>query len=124
MKPGQTTLPLASTTSTPAGAGEAVAQTLDLPVRDQHVLDGVHVVRRVDDAAAPEQEAHAAVAALAARQQEQHAHAHGHALGHLVEDDGVRAVGDLGRQLDAAIHGPGMHDQDVGPRVRAPAGRA
>src|SRR5262245_48387770 len=46
-----------------------------------------------------------------AGQQEQDTHPHGDALGDLVEDHRVRPVGDLRRELDAAIYGAGMHDQ-------------
>src|SRR5262245_25795144 len=49
----------------------------------------------------------------AASQQVQHRHPYGHAVGYLFEDHGVRTIGDLGRDLDAAIHRTGMHDDHV-----------
>src|SRR3972149_1332053 len=84
-KPGQTTLPVTSRTSAPAGAArppaaappppparpgpprarrpggppEPRADARDPALGEQHVLHGVHAVRRIDDAAAPEQQAHA-----------------------------------------------------------------
>src|SRR5919108_6683513 len=49
-------------------------------------------------------------------QQVQHGHAHRDAVGDLLENDGERAVGDLGRDFDAAVHRTRMHDDDVRPR--------
>src|SRR6185369_9312394 len=43
-------------------------------------------------------------------QQIQHRHPYRDAVGHLFENDGVRAVGDVRRDLDAAVHRTGMHD--------------
>ena len=104
MKPGQTTLPRRVDDLGAGRRREAPAEPRDLAVLDQDVLDGVDAVRRVDHAAAPDQqEAHAPSPPLRPGEQEQDAHAHRDAVGHLVEDDGVRAVGDLGRELDAAV---------------------
>src|SRR5437763_736467 len=44
--------------------GEALADTLDLPVGDEDVLDGVDAVRGIDHAPVPDEEAHAAAAPL------------------------------------------------------------
>src|SRR5271169_6728082 len=52
-----------------------------------------------------------------ARQKVEHGHAHGDAVGDLLENDGIRTVGDLGRDLDPAIHRPRMHDDHVGLRA-------
>src|SRR5262249_51836807 len=48
------------------------------------------------------------------RQEIENRHPHGHAVGHLFEDDGIGTVGHLGSDFDAAIHGPWMHDDDIG----------
>src|SRR5687768_14992784 len=48
-----------------------------------------------------------------AEEQEQDGHAHGDAVGDLAGDDGAGQVGDLGGDLDAAVHGPGVHDEGV-----------
>src|SRR5262249_13779836 len=47
------------------------------------------------------------------RQEIEHRHPHGHSVGYLFEDDGVGTVGNLGSNFDTAIHGAGMHDDDV-----------
>src|SRR5271165_1519012 len=44
-------------------------------------------------------------------------HAHGYAIRHLFEHDGLRAVGNFRRNLDAAIHRAGMEDYGVGIRA-------
>ena len=41
-------------------------------------------------------------------------HAHGDAVGDLFENAGLRAVGDFGRDFDAAIHRAGMQDERIG----------
>src|SRR3989449_9828996 len=50
----------------------------------------------------------------AADEQEKQGHAHCQAVGHLLEDAGLRAVGDFRSELDAAVHGPGMQHQCAG----------
>src|ERR1051325_3709908 len=50
-----------------------------------------------------------------AGEQIQHGHPDRHAVGDLLEDDRVRPVGDIGVDLDPAVHGAGVHDDDVGP---------
>src|SRR5215210_3306406 len=40
-------------------------------------------------------------------------HAHRDAVGDLLQDHGVGAVRQLARDLDAAVHRPGVHDDDV-----------
>src|SRR6185369_8275010 len=49
----------------------------------------------------------------AAGEQVQHGHADRHAVGDLLENHRIRAVGDVRGDLDAAVHRPGMHDDDV-----------
>ena len=49
----------------------------------------------------------------AAEQQVEDGHADRHAVRDLVEDHRVRPVGHLARDLDAAVHGPGVQDQHV-----------
>ena len=70
-------------------------------------------------------------------QQPEHRHPHGHPVGDLLQNSGLRAVGYVGADLDAAIDRPGGQDQDVvaspwptarGPsrtngRIRGPRGR-
>jgi hypothetical protein len=47
------------------------------------------------------------------RERFQHRHAHGDAHLDLLADQALRAVGDRGVDLDAAVHRAGMHDQRV-----------
>ena len=49
-----------------------------------------------------------------AGEQVKHRHAHGDAVSHLLENQRTSAVGDLGRNLDAAIHRAGMHRDRIG----------
>src|ERR1051325_3053479 len=49
------------------------------------------------------------------RKQIQHGHPHRDAVGDLLENHRIGSVGDVGRDLDAAVHRTGMHDDDVGP---------
>src|SRR5262249_43808888 len=44
-------------------------------------------------------------------QQRQHSHAHGQAIGDLLQDGGLRAVGHIRCDLDAAIDGSGGQEQ-------------
>ena len=46
-------------------------------------------------------------------QQVQHRHASGDAVAHLVDDHRARQVGDLGADLDAAVHRPRVHHEGV-----------
>src|SRR5262245_12819034 len=48
-----------------------------------------------------------------ARQEVQHRHPDRHAVGDLLENHRIRPVRDFGRDLDAAVHRPGMHDDHV-----------
>src|ERR1700691_2523056 len=48
------------------------------------------------------------------RQQKQQRHAHRDSVGHLLEDAGLRAVGDFRRNLDAAIQGTRVQHDCVG----------
>src|SRR5215469_3344482 len=58
------------------------------------------------------------IGAELAGQQIEAGHAHGHAHLDLLADQApVDIVGDLGIDLDAAVHRPGMHDERVGPRL-------
>src|SRR6476659_6050775 len=50
---------------------------------------------------------------LAAREEIEHRHAYGHAVRHLVEDHAVRTVGDVGVDLDAAVHRARVKDEQV-----------
>ena len=52
--------------------------------------------------------------AFSARNEEENRHADGEAIGDLLEDDGAFGIGDVAIDLDTAIDGAGMHDQDVG----------
>src|SRR5262245_1312394 len=54
------------------------------------------------------------------RQQIQDRHADGDPVGDLVQDDRRRPVGDVARQLDAAVDGAGMHDDRVALRAAQP----
>src|SRR3954454_23232957 len=57
-----------------------------------------------------------------ARQKVEHGHAHGDAVGDLLENHRIGTVSHVRRDLDAAVHRPGVHDDDVGLRA-AHAGR-
>src|SRR5437879_1857747 len=59
----------------------------------------------------------------AAGQQIEHRHANRHAVRHLIEDDAVRPIGDPRIDLDAAVHGAGMHDGDRFRRALEALGR-
>src|SRR5438093_5112250 len=59
----------------------------------------------------------------AAGEEVQHRHPHRDAVGDLLENHGVRAVRDIGRDLDAAVHRSRMHDDDVGPGACDSRGR-
>src|ERR1051325_12179080 len=50
------------------------------------------------------------------RKQIQHGHPHRDAVGDLLENHRIGSVGDVGRDLDAAVHRTGMHDDHVGFR--------
>src|SRR2546426_810839 len=54
------------------------------------------------------------LAKSASRQEVQDGHPHGDAVGDLLQDHRIRAVGHGAVDLDAAVHRPGMHDDDVG----------
>src|SRR5262245_13119763 len=47
-----------------------------------------------------------------------HRHAHGHAHLHLLANDTAGVVGDVGVDLDAAVHRPRVHDERVGLGAR------
>src|SRR6187402_2117068 len=55
-----------------------------------------------------------------AGEQVHHRHPDRHAVGHLVEDHRVGAVGHLGSDLDAPVHWTGMHDYHVRFREAQP----
>src|SRR5262245_45708629 len=46
-------------------------------------------------------------------EQIEHGHPHGQAVGYLLQDGGVGAVGDFRRQLDAAVDRAGRQEKDV-----------
>src|SRR4051812_15134612 len=45
--------------------------------------------------------------------QVQHRHPHRQPVGHLRQDSALRAVSDVGLDFDAAVHGAGVHDENV-----------
>ena len=119
MKPGQTTLPVASRT---VASGGGVSPRPIRWIRSPSISTSctrVHRVGGIDDTAVLDQQAHAAASAPVAGQEEEHRHAHRDALGHLIEDHREGAVGDLRGELDPAVHRAGVHDQHVGPGVGA-----
>src|ERR671936_1233662 len=108
MKPGQTHRPLASSTVAPEGACSRAATRAILPssIRTSCTasIDAAGSITR------PPRIRSAMLLRLpaaSAREQQEHRHAHGDTFGDLIEDDRVGAVGDLRRQLDAAVHGTG-----------------
>jgi hypothetical protein len=46
-----------------------------------------------------------------AGEQVEHGHAHGDAVRDLIEDHGVRAIGDVAVDLDAAVHRARVQDE-------------
>ena len=54
-------------------------------------------------------------------EEEQDGHAHGDAVGDLLGDHGVGQVGHLGGDLDAPVHGAGVHDEGVVGQQARPA---
>ena len=129
-RPGATTQPPASST---VAAVEVRADghdrgRPDRPRRPAARPGGVH------HGAAPEDERQpfgsslrsaVGTAELHARAQQpvQDGHPHGHAVGDLGGDDRVGQVGDLGGDLDAAVHRTGVHDQRVAGQPPGPLGR-
>src|SRR5207249_3880255 len=116
MKPGQTILPAASSTIAPGAvrlgprrsmrspasstswtASRELAGSTTRPLRTRRLMPRLSG-RRPGGAARP-----------CARPR----------LGDLIEDHRVGTVGDLRRELDAAIHRAGVHDEHVGPRLGA-----
>src|SRR4029077_10750837 len=49
-------------------------------------------------------------------QQVQHGHPHRHPVGHLFKNHRVGPVSHLGSNLDAPVHGPGVHDDHIRAR--------
>src|SRR4051794_25280659 len=56
-----------------------------------------------------------------AEEEEENGHADGDAVGDLAGDDGVRQLGHLGGDLDAAVHRARVHDERVRLEVLGPA---
>src|SRR5690349_14870395 len=48
-------------------------------------------------------------------EQEKQRHSNGNAIGDLLEDAGLRSIGDFGSDLHATIHGTGVKNDGVGP---------
>src|SRR3954451_8285219 len=48
------------------------------------------------------------------RDQEQHRHPNRQAVGHLLEDPALGAVGDVAADFDSSVHWAGVHDEDAG----------
>src|SRR6185503_19203472 len=57
------------------------------------------------------------------REEIEHRHAHGDAVRDLLEDHRVLAVRDVLRDLDAPVHGTGVHHGHVGARAAEPLPR-
>ena len=55
---------------------------------------------------------------LASREYAHHRHTHRYPERHLGQDHRLRSVGHRGVDLDAAVHGPRVHDNGVGPGPR------
>src|SRR6185503_6925016 len=55
-------------------------------------------------------------------QKVEHGHPHGDAVGDLLENHRIRTVGDVGRDLHAAIHRPRVHDDHVRLGAAYPGG--
>ena len=121
-KPGATTHPPASRTSSPSPTSPPDGG--DAPALDQHV--GAPLPVLVDDRAAADQprvtSTHLHVAARA-EQLEQHGHPHGDAVGDLLGDHGPGQLGRVDEDLDAPVHRAGVHHEGVVGQPAGPLGR-
>ena len=103
---GRVELVTAAPADSIAGPTAAIA-----PVAHEHV--GAPCAGGVDDGAAPNDERHAPRPPPRPEHEEQHRHPHRNPVGHLAGDHRPRKVGHLGRDLDPAVHGSGVHDDRV-----------
>src|SRR5262245_27773060 len=94
--PTRTTRPACMSTSPGASSPLAGSTTRPFRIRRSIVLD---------------------LRALDADQEVEDRHPHRDAVGHLIDDHRVWPIGHLGRHLDTAVDGPGMHDQHVVSRA-------
>ena len=118
MSPGATIQPGLHVEHLGAVGRQRLADARDAAVLDQDVELAVTPVRGVDHASAFQQRLHQSVLVLLSGEQIQHRHPHRDAVGDLLEDHRIRAVGDVGIDLDAAVHRPGVHDDHVGLGAR------
>ena len=99
MRPGQTTKPLGTSTTVDVAIDGKIAPDARDPVAvDQQVERAVAPVRRVDEASAFQQAFstwRTLISLCSTSEQIQHRHAHRDAVGDLLEDDGIRPVGDV-----------------------------
>ncbi len=82
----------------------------DPAIDNPNVIHFIPPVSRIDDPSVANQRFHGRAIPAA---EIKHRHAHGEAVGHLIEDDALRAVRQFAVDLHAAIDWPGMHDQTV-----------
>ena len=124
ISPGATTSPEASKVSAPLGGLIAAVELRHPAVLDQQVERLVEVLARVDHPAAVDQQLRHAriVSSCDAGEQIEDGHAHRDAVGHLLQDHRVAAVRHLARDLDAAVHRAGVHDDHVVLRRREARG--
>src|SRR5215510_14775415 len=121
MRPGATTLPLQSMTSVASGTPAAPMPRLASRITPSAMRRSPSMSRPRDGSRMRALASRIGRASVmlgsgvrqVPRQRLQHRHAHGHAHLDLLADQRLRAVGDRGVDLDAAVDRPGMHDQRV-----------
>ena len=114
ISPGTTTSPRGTSRPSAPSTGRSRADLRDPPVLDQDVeRRRPDPVRRIDHPAALDQQLHHCASSCSAGEQVEHRHPHRDAVGDLLEDHRVGAVGDLRLDLDAAVHRPRVHDDHV-----------
>ena len=103
---------------------DAAVEPGDAAVLDQQVERLVEVLAGIDHPAAMDQKFRHAQARLLvdAGEQIEDRHAHRDAVGDLLQDHRGAAVRHLARDLDAAVHRSGVHDDDVVLGRRQPRG--
>src|SRR5262245_36897233 len=121
ISPGATTLPLQSMTSVFSGTPAAPMPRLASRITPSAISRSPSMSRFRDGSRMRALASRIGRASVilgsrirqVARQRFQHRHAHGDAHLDLLADQGLRAVGNRGVDLDAAIHRAGMHHQRV-----------
>src|SRR5262245_53419347 len=114
-KPGQTTSPARSSTFAPSAA---------IPFATRAILPSS--IRTSWTASVPDEGSttrpplSSSFTVPSPGEEIEHGHPDGDPVRDLLEDDGGAAVGDVPRDLDPAVHGPGVHHDRILRRARQP----